>query len=51
MLHVIKDLQDNLLKLIKDDPVRPEIPAESRVNGNSRIFVLKDDQDQPLAVT
>ena len=51
MLHVIKDLQDNLLKLIKDDPVRPEIPAEARVNQNSRIFVLKDDQDQPMAVT
>ncbi len=51
MLHVIKDLQDNLLKLIKDDPVRPEIPAEARVNENSRIFVLKDELDQPLAVT
>lgn len=51
MLHIISDLSDNLLKLIKDDPVRPEIPAEQRVNDNSKIFVLKDDQDQPLAVT
>lgn len=51
MLHVIKDLSDNLLNLIKDDPVRPEIPLEARVNENSRIFVLKDDKDQPLAVT
>lgn len=51
MLHVIKDLSDNLLKLINDDPVRPEIPAEARVNANSRIFVLKDENDQPLAVT
>ncbi len=51
MLHVIKDLSDNLLTLIKDDPVRPEIPAEQRVNGNSRIFVLKDEEDRPLAVT
>lgn len=51
MLHVIKDLQDNLLKLIKDDPVRPELTPEFRVNDNSRIFVLKDDNDQPLAVT
>ena len=51
MLHIIQDLQDNLLRLIKDDPVRPEIPLEQRVNGNSRIFVLKDDNDQPLAVT
>ena len=51
MLHIINDLQDNLLRLIKDDPVRPEIPVEQRVNSNSRIFVLKDDQGEPLAVT
>ncbi len=51
MLYTIQDLQDNLLGLIKDDPVRPEIPAEQRVNANSRIFVLKDDNDQPIAVT
>jgi len=52
MLHIIKDLSDNLLTLIKDDPVRPELSSEFRVNDNSRIFVLKDDQTQePLAVT
>lgn len=51
MLHIINDLQDNLLKLIKDDPVRPEIPVEQRVNSNSKIFVLKDDAGEPLAVT
>ncbi len=51
MLHVIQDLSDDFLALIKDDPVRPEIPAEQRVNANSKIFVLKDDNDQPLAVT
>lgn len=52
MLHIIKDLQDQLLSLIKDDPVRPELPTDFRVNENSRVFVLKDDQtEQPLAVT
>lgn len=52
MLHVITDLKDNLLKLLKDDPVRPEIPAEERVNDNSRIYVLLDENTQePLAVT
>jgi hypothetical protein len=51
MLHIITNLQDELLNLIKDDPVRPEIPAEQRVNENSQIFVLKDDNDQPVAVT
>jgi hypothetical protein len=51
MLYTIRDLSDNLLNLIKDDPVRPELPPEFRVNDNSEIFVLKDDNDQPLAVT
>jgi hypothetical protein len=51
MLHIIRDLSDNFLSLIKDDPVRPEIPLEQRVNSNSRIFVLKDEEDKPLAVT
>jgi hypothetical protein len=52
MLHIIRDLQDNLLALIKDDPVRPELPPEFRVNENSQIFVLTDEQtNEPLAVT
>jgi hypothetical protein len=52
MLHIIRDLSDNLLSLIKDDPVRPEIPLEDRVNDNSRIFVLRDEiTNEPLAVT
>lgn len=51
MLHIINDLSDSLLNLIKDDPVRPEIPVEQRVNDNSKIFVLKDEENKPLAVT
>lgn len=52
MLHIIRDLSDNLLNLIKDDPVRPELPAEFRVNDNSKIYVLTDEETQrPLAVT
>jgi hypothetical protein len=52
MLHIIRDLSDNLLNLIKDDPVRPELPPEFRVNKNSQIFVLRDDaSNEPLAVT
>ena len=51
MLHVIKDLQDTLLSLVKDDPVRPEIPVEQRVNENSRIFVLKNNNNEAVAVT
>lgn len=52
MLHIISDLKDNLVGLIKDDPVRPELSPEFRVNENSKIFVLKDDAtNEPLAVT
>jgi len=52
MLHIITDIRDNLMNLIKDDPVRPELPADFRVNSNSKIFVLRDDDTQePLAVT
>lgn len=51
MLHTIRNLQDELITLIKDDPVRPEIPPEQRVNDRSEIFVLKNDQGEPLAVT
>jgi hypothetical protein len=52
MLHIISDLQDQLLSLIKDDPVRPELTPDFRVNQNSQIFVLRDDTTQePLAVT
>ena len=52
MLHVITDLKDNFLDLLKDDPVRPEIPKEQRVNDNSRIYVLLDETTrEPLAVT
>lgn len=51
MLHIIRDLGDDLTRLIKDDPVRPEIPLEQRINENSRIYVLQDDQTQePMAV-
>lgn len=51
MLHIINNLQDEFLRLLKDDPVRPEIPAEQRVNSNSQIFVLKNEQNEPIAVT
>lgn len=51
MLHIINSLEDQFAALIKDDPVRPEIPLTSRVNENSKIFVLKDAENRPLAVT
>ena len=51
MFQFITDLSHTLLSFIKDDPVRPEIPVEQRVNSNSRIFVLKDAAGELLAVT
>ena len=51
MLHIINNLEDQFLALLKDDPVRPEITPEHRVNSNSKIFVLKDEAGEPLAVT
>ena len=50
MLHTITSITDEIINLLKDDPVRPEIPAIQRVNSNSRIYMLKDG-DQPRAVT
>lgn len=51
MLHIIRDLQDELIKLIQDDPVRPEIPVEQRIDERSEIFVLKNDEGEAMAVT
>ena len=50
MLHTITTITEDLEKLIKDDPVRPEIPVTKRVNENSRIYMLRDG-DQTHAVT
>ena len=50
MLHTITSITEDLETLIKDDPVRPEIPLTDRVNINSRMYVLKDG-DKTSAVT
>ena len=49
-LHVIHSLSDPRLALVKDDPVRPEIPLDFRVSERSRVFVLIDDYGKPQAV-
>lgn len=50
MLYTITTITDDLEMLIRDDPVRPEIPVSQRVNTNSRIYMLKDG-DRTQAVT
>ena len=49
MLHRITQLSDPLCAIVKDDPVRPEIPIEFRVSERSNIFVLLDHYSKPLA--
>lgn len=49
MLYIINSLSDPLLQYLKDDPVRPEIPAEFRVSDSTEIFVLLKD-DKPSAM-
>ena len=48
MLHTITTLDDPLLALIKDDPVRPDIPLEFRVSEDARVFVLLADDEYAL---
>ena len=50
MLQAITTITDDIKNLLQDDPVRPEIPAEQRVNTNSRIYLLRDG-DKTRAVT
>lgn len=48
-LHIIKNTTDPLIRLIADDPVRPEIKAELRVGNGKEIIVLLEDSE-PQAV-
>ena len=50
MIHVINNVNDPLISLVKDDPVRPEIPAEDRVTNNKEILVLIEDDTPSAAV-
>ena len=51
MLKIIRDLNDPLIDLVRDDPVRPAIPTASRVHDHAEILVLvNDDTNQPEAV-
>ena len=50
MLKIITNLQDPLVALLRDDPVRPAIPTASRIHDHAEVFVLLDN-DTPMAVT
>jgi hypothetical protein len=44
-LHHIRELTDPLVSLIKDDPVRPHIPLEQRINDAAEILMLKAGEE------
>jgi hypothetical protein len=45
MLHLITSITDNLIDYIKDDPVRPEISKEFRVDRNRFVAVLVENNE------
>ncbi len=49
MLTFINDLTSPIINYIKDDPVRPDIPAEMRVSKHKFISVLEENS-QPKAI-
>lgn len=49
-LYRLKNLTDPLISFIKDDPVRPHIPLEQRLNDAAEILLLKE-AEEVLAVT
>jgi hypothetical protein len=44
-LHHITDITDPLVRIIKDDPVRPHIPLEQRINEAAEILILKAGEE------
>ena len=49
-LHHIKDINDPLTRVVLDDPVRPHIPLEQRINEAAEILILRAG-DEILAAT
>ena len=50
MISIPKQLTDQVLAWLKDDPVRPEVPFTSRISDNAEIFILPGE-DRPSAIT
>jgi len=48
MLHFITQPADPLLEYIKDDPVRPDIPAEFRVSNNRFVSALVNETPRAM---
>jgi hypothetical protein len=44
-LQHIRDIADPLVRIVKDDPVRPHIPLEQRINEAAEILILKAGEE------
>lgn len=49
-LYHLRSIDDPLTRVVKDDPVRPHIPLEQRINEAAEILILKAG-DEVLAAT
>ncbi len=44
-LYHLRSTQDPLTKVVKDDPVRPHIPLDQRINDAAEILLLKAGEE------
>ena len=44
-LFLLKDQNDPLTRVIKDDPVRPHIPLSQRINETAEILILRAGEE------
>jgi hypothetical protein len=51
MIKQILSCDDQTLAYIADDPVRPHIPAQKRIQGNRKVFYLANEDNDVLAFT
>ena len=49
MIYKPQNLDDPILRVIDDDPVRPEIPVDFRITENREVLILLKDE-KPQAV-
>lgn len=50
MIYTIPDLNDPFATYLKDDPVRPHIPAEQRFGSNRAVLALTEDNQVSAVV-
>jgi hypothetical protein len=44
-LYHLRSLDDPLVKIVKDDPVRPHIPLTQRINETAEILILRAGEE------